>query len=93
MMSYLKFWINFSFHHLTVGRIKMIISQVVIYSVCKQVNTKKKCDTFQECSDFRAGDVIRSKFKSAKLDVTGLFGSICIHDYPQYFIDMKKGER
>ena len=47
----------------------------------------------KECSDFKAGDALRSRNKAAKLDVTGVFGSICVHDFPGRFINMKAGER
>ncbi|KAK6181329.1 hypothetical protein SNE40_009207 [Patella caerulea] len=47
----------------------------------------------QDCSNFQAGNVLRSKLKNKKLDVKGLFGSICKHDLPYLFIDMEEGER
>ncbi|XP_050405669.2 uncharacterized protein LOC126821311 [Patella vulgata] len=46
-----------------------------------------------DCSNFQAGSLVRSKSKNAKLDVKGLFGSICKHDIPYLFIDMEYGER
>lgn len=49
--------------------------------------------TFQECSNFQAGNAIRSKVKNGKLDVTGIFGSVCKHDIPIYFADLVHGER
>lgn len=48
---------------------------------------------FQNCSDFQAGNIIRSKKKTDKLDITGLFGSVCQHDIPQLFLNLKHGER
>lgn len=48
---------------------------------------------FQNCSDFQAGNIIRSKKKTANLDITGLFGSVCQHDIPQLFLNLKHGER
>ncbi|XP_061170780.1 uncharacterized protein LOC133180253 [Saccostrea echinata] len=45
------------------------------------------------CSDFQAGNIIRSKKKTDKLDITGLFGSVCQHDIPQIFLNLKHGER
>jgi hypothetical protein len=47
----------------------------------------------QECHNFLAGDVVRSRAKNAKLDVRGVFGSICRHEFPALFIDMHHGER
>ncbi|CAG2254522.1 unnamed protein product [Mytilus edulis] len=49
--------------------------------------------TNSECSNFQAGSVIRSKVKNKKLDVTGIFGSVCKHDIPIYFADLAHGER
>ncbi|XP_071140726.1 uncharacterized protein [Mytilus edulis] len=46
-----------------------------------------------ECSNFQAGNAIRSKVKNGKLDVTGIFGSVCKHDIPIYFADLVHGER
>ncbi|XP_076079987.1 uncharacterized protein LOC143050754 [Mytilus galloprovincialis] len=55
------------------------------YSVQKGTN--------YECSNFQAGDNIRSKIKNGKLDVTGVFGSVCKHDIPFHFMDLSHGER
>ena len=40
-----------------------------------------------------AGDVVRSRARNLRLDVRGVFGSVCRHEYPVFFIDMKHGER
>ncbi|KAK6187290.1 hypothetical protein SNE40_005353 [Patella caerulea] len=45
-----------------------------------------------ECSNFQAGNLLRSKVKNSKLDVTGVFGSICKHEIPLQFLNMSKGE-
>ena len=47
----------------------------------------------QDCSNFLAGDVVRAKSRNAKLDIRGVFGSVCRHEYPLLFMDMKHGER
>ena len=47
----------------------------------------------QDCSNFLAGDMIRAKSRNAKLDIRGVFGSVCRHEYPLLFMDMKHGER
>lgn len=49
--------------------------------------------TLQECSRFLAGNIIRSRARNAKLDIRGVFGSVCRHEYPVLFMDMKHGER
>ena len=51
------------------------------------------CITEQECNNFLAGDVIRSRAKNAKLDIRGVFGCICRHEFPALFLDMHHGER
>ncbi|KAL3884204.1 hypothetical protein ACJMK2_030423 [Sinanodonta woodiana] len=45
------------------------------------------------CSSFQAGNILRSKIKNSKLDVTGIFGSVCKHDFPLLFCNMRHGER
>ncbi len=47
----------------------------------------------QECSSFMAGSVIRSRARNSKLDIRGVFGSVCRHEFPILFMDMKHGER
>lgn len=46
----------------------------------------------KECSNFLVGDIIRSNAKNVKLDVLGVFGSVCWHEHPLLFVDMKYGE-
>ena len=45
-----------------------------------------------QCSNFQAGDKLRSKKKSSRLDETAVFGSACRHEYPQLFLNLKHGE-
>lgn len=47
----------------------------------------------QDCNRFLAGDIIRSRSRNAKLHIRGVFGSVCRHEYPVLFMDMKHGER
>ena len=47
-------------------------------------------DNIQACSDFKAGELARSKLVSQKLDVSALFGGIYIH--PLHLIDMNSDE-
>ncbi|XP_052063025.1 uncharacterized protein LOC127702761 [Mytilus californianus] len=56
----------------------------------------KKYDTpkiEKECSDFQAGNDLRSKAKNKKLSGTAVFGATCRHDYPQKFFSLKHGEK
>ncbi|XP_065054216.1 uncharacterized protein LOC135683019 isoform X2 [Rhopilema esculentum] len=47
----------------------------------------------QACSSFKAGDHVRSKVATTKLDCTGLFGASCKHEFPLKFLSMNTGER
>lgn len=47
----------------------------------------------QECSEFKAGDALRSASRYHKLDETGLFGSACRHEFPMFVYNLKHGER
>ncbi|XP_057297873.1 uncharacterized protein LOC130628863 [Hydractinia symbiolongicarpus] len=47
----------------------------------------------KECNNFQAGNRIRSKRKSSKLSVTGVFGVSCRHEIPKLFLNMRHGER
>ncbi len=49
--------------------------------------------SFQDCNEFQAGDRLRSKVKSLKLDTKGVFGAICRHEMPLLFMNMFHGER
>ena len=48
---------------------------------------------FQGCASFQAGNAVRSKVKNSKLDITGVFGSVCKHDHPIKFCNLRHGER
>ncbi|XP_033101211.1 uncharacterized protein LOC117104472 [Anneissia japonica] len=48
---------------------------------------------FKECNQFKAGDKVRSKSRTSKMDVTGVFGSVCRHESPVLFMNMQHGER
>ena len=59
--------------------------------LCKIVESF--ADALQECNHFKAGDKVRSTVSSKKLAVTGVFGSVCKHEIPMKFCDMKHGKR
>ncbi|KAK6321231.1 hypothetical protein J4Q44_G00082070 [Coregonus suidteri] len=46
----------------------------------------------QGCLGFQAGDALRSKPKTQKLDITGVFGMACRHEHPLKFLNLKRGE-
>lgn len=45
------------------------------------------------CSEFLAGDALRSSQRYKALDETALFGTACRHEFPYRFINLKHGER
>ncbi|CAM4645933.1 unnamed protein product [Leuciscus chuanchicus] len=45
-----------------------------------------------DCSNFKAGNVLRSQKQAKKLDVTGVFGASCRHEMPLMFVNMSQGE-
>ena len=45
------------------------------------------------CSNFLAGDMIRSANRYKALDETAVFGFCCRHEFPGRFINLKHGER
>ena len=47
----------------------------------------------QECSNFLAGNMLRSASRYHALDETGLFGCVCCHEHPVLFMDLKHGEK
>ncbi|XP_025108243.1 uncharacterized protein LOC112572667 [Pomacea canaliculata] len=55
--------------------------------------TSKSSSKSSECSNFQAGDLVRSKNKNAKLDIRGVFGAVCQHGFPLHFVNMQHGER
>ncbi|MEQ2176447.1 hypothetical protein GOODEAATRI_028080, partial [Goodea atripinnis] len=46
-----------------------------------------------DCSNFKAGNLLRSQNQQKKLDVTGVFGASCRHEIPLMFLNMTHGER
>ncbi|XP_070191714.1 uncharacterized protein [Littorina saxatilis] len=58
----------------------------------KQWTANASSKDCSDCSQFQAGDAIRSKNKTKKLDVTGVFGSVCQHEFPGLMLNMKQGE-
>ena len=48
---------------------------------------------FQNCNDFLAGDLIRSRTRFAALDETGVIGIACRHEHPFRFYSLRHGER
>ena len=48
---------------------------------------------FQNCNDFLAGDLIRSRTRFAALDETGIIGIACRHEHPFRFYSLRHGER
>jgi len=68
--------------------------------VCTYMHTHVKCITditglliFQNCNDFLAGDLIRSRTRFAALDETGVIGIACQHEHPFRFYSLRHGER
>ena len=47
----------------------------------------------QMCSNFLAGDSLRSSRRYHTLDETAVFGSACRHEFPLFFVNLKHGER
>ncbi|CAM4721750.1 unnamed protein product [Leuciscus chuanchicus] len=47
----------------------------------------------EDCSNSKAGNMLRSQKKEKKLDVTGVFGASCRHEIPLMFVNMSQGER
>ena len=69
-----------------------IATQDYVLEVC--IDRSQFVEHFvQECHNFLAGDVVRSRSKNAKLAIRGVFGSICRHEFPALFVDMHHGER
>ncbi len=47
----------------------------------------------QECNQFLASDVLRSKSRYKALDETGVVGVVCRHEFPFKIMSMRHGER
>ena len=45
------------------------------------------------CSDFKAGNALRSASRFHALDDTAIFDCACRHEFPFLFINTKYGER
>ena len=45
----------------------------------------------QSCSEFSAGNALRSSQRYHALDETALFGSACRHEFPHTFINLNMG--
>ncbi|XP_028417790.1 uncharacterized protein LOC114542444 isoform X2 [Dendronephthya gigantea] len=56
-------------------------------------NYPRKQSSQKDCSDFKAGDVLRSASQFKALDETAVFGSACRHGFPKQFLSLKHGER
>lgn len=52
--------------------------------------TKPVKEKITECSDFQAGNSLRSKVKNSKLSETAVFGSVCRHEFPQSFFGLRR---
>lgn len=51
------------------------------------------CIIPQDCSNFLAGDTLRSTSRFHALDETAVFGCGCRHEFPLMFLNLKHGER
>lgn len=47
----------------------------------------------QDCSDFLAGNALRSHGRFSALDETAMMGVVCRHEYPLCFINLYHGEK
>ena len=56
-------------------------------------NMTHYCVYSQLCSNFHAGNIVRSNTKNAKLDIRDVFGSVCRHEFLVIFMNMSYGER
>jgi len=46
-----------------------------------------------ECSNFLAGNALRSSNRFAALEEAGIMGVVCRHEFPLCFINLCHGER
>ena len=70
----------------------MYICNYVCMYVCMCVCMLYVC-MHQMCSNFLAGDMIRSANRYKALDETAVFGFCCRREFPGRFINLKHGER
>ncbi|KAI8482701.1 hypothetical protein Bbelb_395810 [Branchiostoma belcheri] len=68
-------------------------SQVSVEAFCRVVRYKNQLSYTEDCSNFKAGNSLRSQAKQKKLDIQGVFGSVCRHEVPRRFLNMTHGER
>ena len=47
----------------------------------------------QECNEFLAGNLLRSKTRYKALDETGVIGIVCRHEFPYRLYNLRHGER
>lgn len=47
----------------------------------------------QECNEFLAGNLLRSKTRYKALDETGVIGLVCRHEFPYRLYNLHHGER
>ncbi|XP_033743002.1 uncharacterized protein LOC117329255 [Pecten maximus] len=71
---------------------RFFLNQEDVDSFISQYNADCKNDNV-DCSDFQAGNNVRSKVKTSKLSETAVFGSACRHEFPQKFFSLRHGER
>ncbi|XP_028417095.1 uncharacterized protein LOC114541357 [Dendronephthya gigantea] len=65
-----------------------------LQSVCEERDYGNVCPACpSDCSDFKAGNVLRSTSQYKALDETAVFGSACRHGFPKHFLNLKHGER
>ena len=64
-----------------------------VYIMMYKMFVVSKCPCIQACSDFLAGDALRSSQRFHALDETGVFGCSCKHEFPILFLNLKHGER
>lgn len=58
----------------------------------EEYTADKKCQEMS-CSEFQAGNNLRSKHKNKKLSETAVFGCACRHEIPKMFFSLRHGER
>lgn len=72
---------------------KFFLNQDAVDDFMAGQQTKPEKEKIKECSDFQAGNSLRSKVKNSKLSETAVFGSVCRHEFPQSFFSLRHGER
>ena len=72
--------------------LKRTFFSIHIIAICLSINASLKLFR-QDCSNFLAGNAIRAQARNTKLETRAVFGSVCRHEYPLRFLNMKHGER